>query len=62
MGSFPEKGLEIMASQWTMSGLIGELTGQPFAHIENEINQNFHAVQLFQLLPVCSESLCIAEL
>ena len=30
MGSFPEKGLEITTSQWTMSGLIGELTGQPF--------------------------------
>ena len=30
--------------------------------IENEINQNFHAVQLFQLLAVCSELLCIAEL
>ena len=30
VGSFPEKGLEITASQWTMSGLIGELTGQPF--------------------------------
>ena len=57
MGSFPEKGLEITTSQWTMSGLIGELTGQPFVllvmltgrshSIENEINQNFHAVQLF---------------
>jgi len=23
-------GLEITAGQWTMSGLIGELTGQPF--------------------------------
>ena len=30
VGSFPEKGLEITTSQWTMSGLIGELTGQPF--------------------------------
>ena len=24
-------GLEIMAGQWTMSALIGELTGQTFA-------------------------------
>ena len=30
MGSFPEKGLAITASQSTMSRLIGELTGQPF--------------------------------
>ena len=30
VGSFPEKGLEITTSQWTMSRLIGELTGQPF--------------------------------
>ena len=25
-----ETGLAIMAGQWTMSGLIGELTSQPF--------------------------------
>ena len=47
-----------MASQWTMSELIGELTSQPFVlpvmfdHIENEINKNFHAIQL---LSVCGE-------
>ena len=33
-----------------------------FDHIENEMNQNFHPVQLFQFLSVCSESLFLAEL
>ena len=66
-------GLEIMASERTMSSLIGKLTGQPFfllvmltaSHsVVLKMNAliNFHAVQLFQLLSVCSEVLCIAKL
>ena len=66
-------GLEIMAGEWTMSSLIGKLTSQPFvllviltALIQSYWKWNalinFHAVQLFQLLSVCSELLCIAKL
>ena len=66
-------GLEIIAGERTMSSLIGKLTGQPFillvmltGHIQSYWKWNalinFHAVQLFQLLSVCSELLCIAKL
>ena len=56
-----------MGSQRTMSGLIGELTAvdQLFnlrgMHIVWKKKTNFHTFQLFQLLSVCSKSLCIVE-
>ena len=51
-------GLEITAGQWTMSGLTGEMTSQLFVLPVMLTGHN----QLFQLLSVCSESLCITKL
>ena len=50
-------GLETAAGQWAMSRLTGELTSQLFVLPVMLIGHN----QLFQLLSVCSESLCIAK-
>ena len=57
-------GLEITAGQRTMSGLIGELTSQLFVLPVMLTGHNrlyWKWNQLFQLLSVCSESLCIAK-
>ena len=60
----PNSGLEILASQWTISRPTGDLNTQLFVlpvrftiHIRSHWKWNklkFHAVQLFQLLSVCS--------
>ena len=57
-------GLEITAGQRTMSGLIGELTSQLFVlpvMLTSHNRSYWKWNQLFQLLSVCSESLCIAK-
>ena len=57
-------GLEITAGQRTMSGLIGELTSQLFVlpvMLTGHNRSYWKWNQLFQLLSVCSESLCIAK-
>ena len=65
--SVPQKvvtGLEITAGQRTMSGLIGELTSQLFVlpvMLTGHNRSYWKWNQLFQLLSVCSEWLCIAK-
>ena len=57
-------GLEVTAGQRTMSGLIGELTSQLFVlpvMLTGHNRSYWKWNQLFQLLSVCSESLCIAK-
>ena len=57
-------GLEITAGQRTMSGLIGELTSQLFVlpvMLTGHNRSYWKWNQLFQLLSVCSEWLCIAK-
>ena len=50
--------LEITARQQTMSGLIGELTGEPFI-LPVMLTMLFSCFRCYQQ---CSESLCTVEL